>query len=239
MAENLVEMGISTSLIELGSQILAQTDSEIAAVAQNVMRDNGTELILSDGVKEFNGNNIILNSGRKVEFDIIIMAVGIKPAVELAKNTHYAFRIVTLDGDIINPQGSITGGSRKNDIANIFSHERELKQLGAAVSKMQKEYDICRVGHAAAFVGGWNGETVVPAHFFNPYFHFVVYYIQAAFRNDDRPLPDVFFGLYYEAASVYKQLVGLRKINAVVEHEATPSILGMVQKVRHLVEVIK
>lgn len=86
MAENLVEMGISTSLIELGSQILAQTDSEIAAVAQNVMRDNGTELILSDGVKKFNGNNIILNSGRKVEFDIIIMAVGIKPAVELAKN---------------------------------------------------------------------------------------------------------------------------------------------------------
>lgn len=73
-----------------------------------------------------------------------VIAENMDAAVELAKNTHYAFRIVTLDGDIINPQGSITGGSRKNDIANIFSHERELKQLGAAVSKMQKEYDICR-----------------------------------------------------------------------------------------------
>ena len=35
------------------------------------------------------------------------------------------------------------------------------------------------------------------------------------------------------------EALGLIKINAVVEHEATPSILGMVQKVRHLVEVIK
>ena len=33
--------------------------------------------------------------------------------------------------------------------------------------------------------------------------------------------------------------LGLRKINRVVEHEATPSILGMVEKVKHLVQVIK
>ena len=33
--------------------------------------------------------------------------------------------------------------------------------------------------------------------------------------------------------------LGLKKMNAVVEHEATPAILGMVDKVKHLVEVIK
>ncbi|MCD8167062.1 MAG: 50S ribosomal protein L30 [Bacteroides sp.] len=33
--------------------------------------------------------------------------------------------------------------------------------------------------------------------------------------------------------------LGLRKMNRVVEHEATPAILGMVNKVRHLVTVIK
>ena len=31
--------------------------------------------------------------------------------------------------------------------------------------------------------------------------------------------------------------LGLKKLNQVVEHEATPSILGMVAAVRHLVEV--
>ena len=32
--------------------------------------------------------------------------------------------------------------------------------------------------------------------------------------------------------------LGLKKMNAVVEHEATPSILGMVQKVTHLVKIV-
>lgn len=35
------------------------------------------------------------------------------------------------------------------------------------------------------------------------------------------------------------EALGLRKLNQVVEHEATPSILGMVAAVRHLVEVQK
>ncbi|MDD6209653.1 MAG: 50S ribosomal protein L30 [Bacteroidales bacterium] len=33
--------------------------------------------------------------------------------------------------------------------------------------------------------------------------------------------------------------LGLRKMNRVVEHEATPSILGMVEKVKHLVSIIE
>lgn len=35
------------------------------------------------------------------------------------------------------------------------------------------------------------------------------------------------------------EALGLKKMQAVVEHEATPQILGMVAKVKHLVEVIK
>ena len=49
MAENLTEMGLDATLVELGNQILAPVDEEIASVAQNEMRDNGVNLILSDG----------------------------------------------------------------------------------------------------------------------------------------------------------------------------------------------
>jgi len=35
------------------------------------------------------------------------------------------------------------------------------------------------------------------------------------------------------------EALGLKKLNAVVEHEDTPSILGMINKVKHLVEVQK
>jgi len=33
--------------------------------------------------------------------------------------------------------------------------------------------------------------------------------------------------------------LGLKKLNRVVEHESNPAILGMIQKVRHLVEVVE
>ncbi len=85
MAENLVEMGLNVTLIELGNQILAPVDEEIAAVAQNEMRDNGVNLVLSDGVKSFNGDKIILNSGNEVDFDFVVMAIGVKPETALAK----------------------------------------------------------------------------------------------------------------------------------------------------------
>ena len=62
-------------------------------------------------------------------------------AVALARRTGYAFKIVTLEGDVINPSGSITGGSKKNDIANIFSHERELKELDEIVAKLSGELE--------------------------------------------------------------------------------------------------
>lgn len=35
------------------------------------------------------------------------------------------------------------------------------------------------------------------------------------------------------------QALGLKKLNHTVEHEATPQILGMVNKIQHLVEVVK
>lgn len=85
-AENLVEMGLDTTLVELGNQILAPVDEEIASVAQNEMRDNGVNLILSDGVKSFNGDRIILNSGKEVEFDLVIMAIGVRPETAIAKD---------------------------------------------------------------------------------------------------------------------------------------------------------
>ncbi len=85
VAENLVEMGLDTKLAELQNQIIAPVDSEIAAVAQNEMREHGIELILGDGVQKFNENKIILNSGRELEFDLIIMAIGVKAETTIAK----------------------------------------------------------------------------------------------------------------------------------------------------------
>ena len=57
-------------------------------------------------------------------------------AIEMSKASGYAFKIVSLDGDVINPQGSITGGSKKSEAVGIMSREREIETLKKEIEKL-------------------------------------------------------------------------------------------------------
>ena len=85
IAENLIEIGLDTTLIELNNQILAPVDFEIAKIAQDEMIKKGVNLILSDGVQKFNENQIILNSNNAIDYDLCILAIGGKPETDLAR----------------------------------------------------------------------------------------------------------------------------------------------------------
>lgn len=85
MAENFVEMGLNTSVIELSDQLLTPIDVDMAAMVQNQMRDNGVTLHLSDGVKAFEDSEIVLNSDKKIPYDIAILSIGVRPETNLAK----------------------------------------------------------------------------------------------------------------------------------------------------------
>ena len=60
-------------------------------------------------------------------------------AIMLAKNSAYSVKIVTLDGDVINPQGSISGGSKKENTINLIGREREIKDLMASLEDLKKQ----------------------------------------------------------------------------------------------------
>ncbi|MGN0196944.1 MAG: FAD-dependent oxidoreductase [Candidatus Gastranaerophilaceae bacterium] len=85
IAENLIEMGLDTTLIELNNQILAPVDFEIAKIAQDEMIKKGINLLLSDGVQKFSENQIILNSNNAIDYDLCILAIGVKPESDLAR----------------------------------------------------------------------------------------------------------------------------------------------------------
>ena len=64
-------------------------------------------------------------------------------AVDLAKDNRFSFKIVTLEGDVVSTQGSLTGGSKKNEIVNLISREREIETLTVEIDNLnQKEYEI-------------------------------------------------------------------------------------------------
>ena len=54
-------------------------------------------------------------------------------ATQIAKRFPRAFKIVTLDGDIIAVSGSMTGGSRRGNAGNLLAHEREIKEFEEGV----------------------------------------------------------------------------------------------------------
>ncbi len=62
-------------------------------------------------------------------------------AVNLAKSAGYAYRIVTLDGDVVNPQGSLTGGSKKTESANLMGRAREIETLGDEIIRLQQKLE--------------------------------------------------------------------------------------------------
>lgn len=67
-----------------------------------------------------------------------VVVDNIDTAVRLAKDSSYAFRIVTLDGDIVYPHGSISGGSKKSEALNVFSYERELKDITSHIEDLEQ-----------------------------------------------------------------------------------------------------
>jgi len=104
--------------------------------------ESGVIGIASDLVK-FNKKyeQIILNLlGRTVIVD------NMDTAIKVAKQNGYTFRIVTKDGDLINPSGAITGGSVAKKTVNILGRgkeieklEKEIKNIKAKIQKLEEE----------------------------------------------------------------------------------------------------
>lgn len=88
MAENLAERGVKVHLVEMLNQVMAPIDFEMAQIVHKHMVEKGVDLILGDGVDSFeeNGRVVKLKSGRKINSDITILSIGIRPENELAKS---------------------------------------------------------------------------------------------------------------------------------------------------------
>ncbi|MEG1581600.1 MAG: chromosome segregation protein SMC [Clostridia bacterium] len=71
-----------------------------------------------------------------------VIVCDIEHAVSLAKITRYGFKIVTLDGDVINPQGSISGGSKKVEVSSLIGREREIELLKKDIATCLKKSAI-------------------------------------------------------------------------------------------------
>lgn len=90
MVENLVLSGLKVTLIEMLTQVMPPMDPEMVAPLHAHLSEKGVELVLGDGVTRFEearegGLIVVTQSGGRYPADLVILSIGVRPDVQLAK----------------------------------------------------------------------------------------------------------------------------------------------------------
>ncbi len=92
MVENLKRCGLEVDLVEMLDQVMPPLDREMATALHNELAGNNVTLHLKDAVESFADSSdkftVTLKSGKTLEADLVIMAIGVKPEDELARNAN-------------------------------------------------------------------------------------------------------------------------------------------------------
>lgn len=73
----------------------------------------------------------------------VLVTEQIDDAIALAKKYHYSLHIVTLEGEYLNPGGSMTGGAFKNT-SSLLARNREIEEFEQKVVRLECRIKECR-----------------------------------------------------------------------------------------------
>lgn len=89
LAEQLIHRGVTTSLVEMLPQVMPPFDAEMVEPLHEQLVSHGVDLHLEDGVAALEpvGDKVLvrLNSGRELSADLVLMAIGVRPEADLAR----------------------------------------------------------------------------------------------------------------------------------------------------------
>ncbi|TDF98257.1 chromosome segregation protein SMC [Paenibacillus piri] len=69
----------------------------------------------------------------------VIIASQLEVANRIAARVQYRYRIVTLEGDVVNPGGSMTGGSQQKKTTSLLSRQRQIEEMDKEIADSDKQ----------------------------------------------------------------------------------------------------
>lgn len=90
IAENLAERGIAVSVVEGASHVMPPFDQDMAHKIHNAIRARGIELYLAQMCQAIGDHEVILGDGTKVQADMVILSIGVRPATGFLKGSKIA-----------------------------------------------------------------------------------------------------------------------------------------------------
>lgn len=83
-SECLKHSGKNVTLVEAQNQIMIPFDEDMAQMLHKAVYDNGINLLLGETVTAISKNAVTLKSGKKIDADMVIMAIGVRPDIQVA-----------------------------------------------------------------------------------------------------------------------------------------------------------
>lgn len=173
MAENLHHTGAEVAIVEMGNQVMAPVDFSIASHVHQHLLQKGVALYLEKGVESFeesiNGINVKLNNGEVINTDMVILSIGVRPEISLAKGTDIklgetggiwvdeylqtSVKDIYAVGDCIEFPHPLTGKPYLNYLANPANRQARIvadnmvlgnitKYEGAIATSVAKVFDL-------------------------------------------------------------------------------------------------
>lgn len=110
-AEGIAGLAGKITVVDLADRILPNVlDEDAAAIVQRQMEHHGINFVLADGASRFEEKKAFLKSGREIEFDVLVVAVGVRPNTSL---------ICNLGADA--KRGIVTDNRQQTEFTNIFA----------------------------------------------------------------------------------------------------------------------
>ncbi|MFW5894685.1 MAG: FAD-dependent oxidoreductase [Bacillota bacterium] len=123
--ENLKMAGLNVTLVEACDQVLLPYDKDITQIIQKEIIDNDVNLVINDCITEIHSDKVVTESKKEIKAQMVIMAIGVKPEVALAK-----------DAGIEIGQ---TGGIKVD--ANFRTNKKDIYAVGDAIET------FCSISH--------------------------------------------------------------------------------------------
>ncbi len=180
MAENLAHLGIKVTLIDLAEHILKPFDMEMAAMLEYNLKSNGVDILTGTSVSDVTQDYVELNDGSRIDTDLTILAIGVRPSTKLAENTsielaqngafvvNEKFETTSKDiyalGDAINITNPILGNEMHIPLA--WPANRQARILADIFAGYDKKYNgtigasVLKVNELTAAATGYTEELL-------------------------------------------------------------------------------
>ncbi len=176
MVEALVKRGINVTLVEMAPQVLPNLEGEFAGFITKELLDYGVKLKLGTSLHEIKESHAVLSDGTVVEADFVLLSVGVRPTLQLAKDADLTLgdsggllvdeQLQTSDptiyaaGDMVEILDSDTGKSIRVPLAGPANRQGRIAGENAVggkrIYKVPSNSSIVRVFKAVAGSTGIN-----------------------------------------------------------------------------------